>query len=172
MRRVTLQQPALWKIRERALLSNEEADREAKSAALEAELLNIPLPPSDFTAVLKQTFHQSCDSYFKDIGKNKGAYYTQFFYKFRTKPWFSVFFTRREWIVSLFRMRSNHYSLNSSLARKNIIDSGVCPCDSTTEQDLDHVLWDCPLFTEERRGLIRALSKALKQDPPFKFTNF
>ena len=75
---------------------NEEADREAKSAALEAELLNIPLPPSDLTAALKQTFHHSCDSYFKDIGKNKGAYYTQFFYKFRTKPWFSAFFAGKE----------------------------------------------------------------------------
>ena len=60
------------------VLGNEEADREAKSAALEAELLNIPLTPSDFTAALKQAFHQSCDSCFKDIWKNKGGYYTYF----------------------------------------------------------------------------------------------
>ena len=137
-----------------------------------AALQYIPLPPSDFTAALKQAFHQSCESYFKDIGKSKGAYYTQFLYKFRTKPWCSAFFARREWIVSLCRMRSNHYSLNSSLTRKNIIDSGVCPCDNTTEQDLDHVLWDCPSFTKERRGLIRSLSKSFKRDPPFQVHEF
>ena len=62
--------------------------------------------------------------------------------------------------------------LNSSLSRKNIIDSEICPYDNTTEQDLDHVLWDCPLFTEERRGLIRGFSKALKRDPPFQVHEF
>ena len=58
--------------------------------------------------------------------------------------------------------------LNSSLARKNIIDSEACPCDNTTEQGQDHALWDCPSFTKKRRGL----SKALKHDPPFQVYEF
>ena len=76
-----LQRPVVlsWISGHIGVLGNEEADREAKSAALEAELLNIPLPPSDFNGASKQAFHQTCDSYIKDIGKNKGAYYTPFF---------------------------------------------------------------------------------------------
>jgi len=34
----------------------------------------------------------------------------------------------REQIVTINRIRSNHYNLNYSLFKKNIIESAACPC--------------------------------------------
>ena len=66
--------------------------------------------------------------------------YTQLYYKYSKKPWFSSFNAPREWTVSLCRMRSNHYYLNASLARKNIVTSGGYLCDPQIDEDLDHIV--------------------------------
>lgn len=151
---------------------NEKADVAAKDATANSDLVNIPLPFSDFFCLAKKQLVDSCNSFFRDIGKNKGIHYTQLYYKSRRKPWFANFTARRLWIVSLCRARANHYNLNASLARKNYIKSGDCSHCPNTEQDLDHILWACPRFDTLRADLIKSLSRALKCSPPFSCVQF
>lgn len=66
----------------------------------------------------------------------------------------------RNFITTLNRLRSNHFNLNSSLSRKNIIVDPSCPCDCPS-QDLIHVIFDCPLTEQFADPLRLAL---LEQD--------
>ena len=61
-------------------------------------------------------------------------------------------------------MRSSHHSLAESLQRKHIINSPSCKCGYPCE-DLNHVLWHCPLHSQHRVKLFTQLNK-LKIFPP------
>ena len=56
------------------------------------------------------------------------------------------------------RLRSNHYSLGESLYRKNIINSQRCKC-GYNEENIEHVILDCPLYNEERLTLHKKFKK-------------
>lgn len=47
------------------------------------------------------------------------------------------------------RIRTNHYNLNESLARKNYIDSARCECGAEV-QNIGHIVWGCNLYDDER----------------------
>ncbi|XP_051159291.1 uncharacterized protein LOC127280379 [Leptopilina boulardi] len=151
---------------------NEEADKAAKDASTEPVTLNIPLSFTDFSCLARKQLVDSCNTYFLEIGQNKGTQYMQYFYKPTKKPWFANFVARRLWITTICRVRSNHYNLNFSLARKNIVQSGKCPQCPNIEEDFDHILWACPRFDPFRPDLIKALSRALKCPPPFSSVQF
>ena len=102
---------------------NELADEAAKSASMNAPFLNIELSHSDFSRCFREHLDKRCHDYRSTRGKYFGAYYAECFYKPSREPWFANFNARREWIVSLCRMRNNHHSLRESLHRKNIVDS-------------------------------------------------
>lgn len=151
---------------------NEKADQAAKDVSINSALLNIELPLSDFFSLARKQLNESCTSYFREVGKNKGSLYTQIFYKPSKKPWFVNFVARRAWIVSICRGRSNHYNLNASLSRKNYVTSGDCPNCPGVDEDLDHVLWSCPRFNAFRPNLLKALTRALKCPPSFSSVQF
>lgn len=70
----------------------------------------------------------------------------------------------RRTIVMVNRCRANHYNLAESLARIGIINDPSCSCTYET-QDLNHVVWQCPLHNENREKLIINLKKINLQLP-------
>jgi ribonuclease HI len=48
---------------------------------------------------------------------------------------------------------TGHGALNHYLHRFKIIDSPACPCDDDSEQTVEHVLVDCPMFIRTRYNL-------------------
>ena len=62
-------------------------------------------------------------------------------------------------------MRSNHYSLAASLSRIGITNNPRCKCDMYDE-NLNHVLFQCALYDDQRGKLIQNLKK-MNLYPPY-----
>jgi len=94
----------------------------------------------------------------------KGIHYHSCFFQHSppTKPWFSHLPLPREQIVAVGRFRSNHYNLNYSLHRKNIVASSVCVC-GDLRQDINHIVFRCPLT---RIKSLKLRSFLFNCDPP------
>lgn len=59
------------------------------------------------------------------------------------------------------RIRANHYNLDESLGRKDYIDSIRCQCGAEKE-DVNHVLFICKKYIEEREFMFRKMDKINK----------
>ena len=66
--------------------------------------------------------------------------------------------TERYYVTLVNRLRSNHYNLNASLARKSYIESERCECGYEIE-NIDHVVWRCHRFDEQRMRLGEKLER-------------
>ncbi|KYN00513.1 hypothetical protein ALC62_08710 [Cyphomyrmex costatus] len=76
----------------------------------------------------------------------------------------------REVIVMINRLRSNHYNLNYSLYRKNLIDNSSCPC-SSPHQDIIHLIYECSYTYNDARFLRYTVDCASRaEDKMIKFS--
>lgn len=98
---------------------------------------------------------RSTSSLLRRQGTHKGNHYFKHFYKGWQPPWFHNTKLKRPQISTICRMRSNHFNLNESLNRKNIIASPLCECGQ--KQTLTHIFWLCPNYRIQRAPLIKAL---------------
>ena len=146
-----------WIPGHKGIHGNSMADTLANEARSTGRLLNSPLPHTDLGAYYAEVTRERFYTSLKNIGANKGSYYFNQFFKSNTKPWFNKFSASRFHIVSLNRLRSNHYSLPASLFRKNLTNNSLCNCGIPS--DLEHVLWECPLYSKQRSSLKRNLMK-------------
>ena len=55
-------------------------------------------------------------------------------------------------------MVTGHGNVRSYLRRFKIIETQICPC-GTTEQTIDHLLFECELINKERDSLISTILK-------------
>jgi hypothetical protein len=80
-----------------------------------------------------------------------------------TKDFFPVIQDRLKMkikITSIFTtMKKGHGNLKSYLHKFKIIESPTCPC-GTTDQTIDHLLFQCELLGKERDKLISGVSKS------------
>ena len=75
--------------------------------------------------------------------------------------WYQKKSLNHQEIVLINRLRANHYNLNFSLHRKNMVDSPACTC-GDPRQDANHVIFYCPLS----RGRFALLGKFIKKTLP------
>ncbi|XP_076645575.1 uncharacterized protein LOC143355022 [Halictus rubicundus] len=128
---------------------NEIADRLAKEAT---QITHSPLhkiPYTDFRERYKEEMWKDFTDKLISIFYSKGTLYWQKFFKSQKKPWYSGLDLSRELIVRFGRMRTNHVNTRESLARFNIVPDSICECSNPT-QNIDHLLWECPLRSEGR----------------------
>ena len=86
----------------------------------------------------------------------KGVNYFKHFHVESKKPWFAGKNLPREIVVTINRCRSGHYNLPFSLAKLGLVNDPSCAC-GWENGDIDHVLWQCPLFDQQRIKLINRL---------------
>ncbi|XP_011860549.1 PREDICTED: uncharacterized protein LOC105557802 [Vollenhovia emeryi] len=134
-----------WIPSHRGIDGNEVADRLAGEATLSKEIHIADVPYTDCFSIAKEISNRASNAYFQGESLHKGKYYHQFFHSLAPKPWFHKIRLKRSEIVLINRIRSNHYNLNFSLFRKNMIDSPACSCGYDT-QDVNHVIFACPLY--------------------------
>ncbi|XP_015126997.1 uncharacterized protein LOC107048362 [Diachasma alloeum] len=133
---------------------NEEADRLAKTATevIRPEISSLPF--TDFKEEFRSLSKKNTSQQLKETGAMKGKVYFRDFYSNSAKPWFRKFKKlRRNTVVWVNRIRANHYNLKASLARIGVVDSPSCEC-GYPEQDVDHLVWQCRQYDEQRKELI------------------
>ncbi|EZA48475.1 hypothetical protein X777_13781 [Ooceraea biroi] len=93
--------------------------------------------------------------FYRDVTKAAltGLHYFTHYHLAERYPWYYHKQLNRQTIVLLNRLRSNHYNLNYSLFRKNIVSSGGCTC-GNPRQDMNHVILYCPLYRDRALFLI------------------
>lgn len=89
----------------------------------------------------------------------KDKKYFNLYNPLKMKSWFHKIRLKRNFTASLYRIRTNHYSLNESLYRFNLISSPVCNY-SFPLQNFDHIFWFYFIYSSQRRSLILSLNKS------------
>ena len=151
----------LWIPAHKGLEGNELADQLSKDAT------NLPphpfwkIPSSDFK---KHYLEEMWDYTFKfwthkaSLQAATGKKYFSTHFSDQKKPWFNQSKLPRIYISWVNRARSNHYSLNGSLARVKLTQHANCPCGADV-QDINHILWQCHLYESLRSIMINRLIK-------------
>lgn len=86
----------------------------------------------------------------KEQSLTKGKLFFEHSYSDNRKTWFCKKKLSRELIVTVNRLRANHYNLADSLSRVKIVNSPMCT-ECNEIQDINHVLWQCKLFEKQRK---------------------
>ncbi|XP_066596498.1 uncharacterized protein [Prorops nasuta] len=149
---------------------NDKVDKLAKEACVKTPSSNITLPYTDFFELFgRKAVINFKNSLFQE-GTYKGTIYFDRYYRNCRQPWFKRLSQPRDFITWVNRARSNHYHLRSSLARVKIIKNAACDCGNTV-QDLNHILWNCPLLEEVRSQIVARLRK-LNYFSPYSIEEF
>jgi len=151
---------------------NERVDSFAKQAAFFGRKPKFKVPFLDFFSRSQRSFKDKSRAFLNNAFLTKGVYYFTNFFQSPPplKPWFSRLPLSRKQVITVTRLRSNHYNLNYSLYRKNIVASSACEC-GNPRQDINHVIFRCPLTgsksTKLRFFLSHCASSSVQDLSPF-----
>lgn len=138
---------------------NELADSLAKEATEEIKDDRINVPYGDWKKYFKKEMLNLTKNRIELEAEYKGKVYFDNYYKRDSNsPWFKKWDVKRGVVTLANRLRANHYNLNESLARKNYIDNARCECGAEV-QDIEHIVWSCNQYDEERFKLYAKLEK-------------
>ena len=135
---------------------NEEADILAKTATNDNECSLAEVPYTDLYQCFKKQAKVNVHNQIIEQSLSKGTVFFELFFRKSKLPWFSDKKLSRSQIVTINRGRANHYHLAASLNRIGIVESPVCKCGLANE-DLNHVLWQCTIYEEQRKKLVEKL---------------
>ncbi|XP_077277484.1 uncharacterized protein LOC143905767 [Temnothorax americanus] len=140
----------VWIPAHKEILGNEVVDATAKEAATEEADPSIVVPVGDMmTSIKRATWDATQNSIVAESAYKGIFYFTNFYERRATKPWFSKLDKERYFITWINRVRAHHYNLGSSLKRKGYVESERCDCGHERE-DLNHVILQCSLYDEPR----------------------
>jgi len=127
----------------------------ARQAASHGHKPKFKIPVTDLFSRSQRSLKIKFLSSLENDFFQKGTLYHSYFFNptLPTKPWFSHLSLPRYQIVTINRLRSNHYNLNLSLYRKNIVNSPLCQC-GDPRQDVNHVIFRCLLTRIKSQKLL------------------
>lgn len=159
-----------WILAHKGITINEQADAMAKDAVRNGIDSDILIPYSDFKTIWKSIMYDNFNLLLLNSAQEKGRKYFSLFYSSGRKPWFHESTLSRKKIVSINRIRASRTSLAYDLFRINVVGSPECPCHQS-DQTINHIFWQCPMYDQERHTLINSLKK-LKQFGPYCIEQF
>jgi len=118
------------------------------------------IPYTDYCISSNRVLREKSFAMLKESFLIKGKQYYSIYLgnSFPNKPWFHQLSIPREQITLISRIRSNHYNLNASLHRKNILNSSACDC-GDPYQDINHIIFYCSQTRQYNRHLIYYLKR-------------
>ena len=165
----------VWIPGHKGIIGNETADNLARLAVNEGSLLDMKLPHTDiWNAYFSGFLEASADKWIRtSTVENKEVYFFQNFLYLPqpNKPWFNKSKWDRRAIVNISTLRSNHYNLAVSLARKNFVQGEDCSFCGFEFQDINHIIWAFPKFVDFRKRMVDSLMQN-GSFPPFSMEPF
>jgi len=154
-----------WLPAHRGIPGNETADFLAKLAITRGYKPYFKIPHTDFQFEAKDILNVQFLTYLKDSARLTGLQHAALYQSSNSsKPWYFDKSLNRKEIVLINRIRSNHYNLNYSLYRKNIVKSPACFC-GDPRQDINHIVFYCPITIPKSSALRSFLSKSFPHCP-------
>lgn len=160
----------VWISSHSGIIGNERVDSFAKQAATLKPNPSTRTPYSDFREQFSRNAQIITKKDTEAQGLPKGNFFFQFYRTDKQKPWFHKINQDRKFITTFNRCRADHYNLAASLGRIGIIHNIRCDCGAPL-QDLNHTIWQCPFFDQERIILYENLI-SLRKYPPYNICNF
>lgn len=112
-------------------------------------------------------------AYLNDTSNIKEKNYFKYCYDLSANPpsktWFNGMHLPRRVITTISCIRSNHYNLNYSLHRKNLVPIPACDCGEGI-QDINHAIFYCLLTIPHSTSLRQHLIEKFPQNPINIFT--
>lgn len=138
---------------------NEIADKLAKSFTRKRPLKSFIIPGTDFTRGFKHDSYQNTIGECLGVASYKGSNYFSLYFNHSPNTWFHGSGLSRNIITGINRIRSGHYNLCVSLFRVNITRELFCARCGDYIEDLNHVVWQCQFYDEDRKVLISKICK-------------
>jgi len=128
---------------------NEIADSNAKEATNQIPNNSLKIPITDLRETFRNNMFKKTNELKKQFKFKGKKYYEKFYNESVRYPWFAGIDFPRKFVTTFNRIRSDHYNLNESLARKEYIASPRCECGHEVE-DINHFVFTCNIYDEIR----------------------
>ncbi|KAJ8973460.1 hypothetical protein NQ317_013454 [Molorchus minor] len=141
------------------ITGNEVVDQLAKIGKELNVPLDIKLPYSDIQALLNNTIKNEFKNFWLREANTKGKWYTAIQPLHPNKPYYSELpnMSRRH-ITTIVRLRTGHCLHKKHLYKIGIENNPYCECGQ--EEDLDHILFECPINKINNFDLYQEISKS------------
>uniref|UniRef100_A0A0K8S7R2 Reverse transcriptase zinc-binding domain-containing protein n=1 Tax=Lygus hesperus TaxID=30085 RepID=A0A0K8S7R2_LYGHE len=94
---------------------------------------------------------------------NGGETYKQRFPRTHLQPWFKQVTENmpKAFYRTITRLRSGHSCCNSNLYRMHLVESPACRACGQLEETNEHIVLECPEYSQARVSLLRGLQKMI-----------
>jgi hypothetical protein len=138
----------------RGITWNEKANELAKHSIRHRKDSQIPFPAKDMENLWRKKLKEESQLRHLEVGQVRGQQYFMLFLDNSPNPWFAKCKLNRTAVTSICHLQSGHITLEYSLAHFNIMPNEICTCE-TSEENPDHIFWQCQSFTKERKNLTK-----------------
>lgn len=134
----------VWLPSHTKIKGNEIADDLAKQACSASAITDIKLDKADISVVIKGKMWDNWQRKWENTEAGKARWYRAVQPEFPRVPFFKKLpYINRRHCTTLIRMRTGHILTKQHLYKINISESPNCECGR--EEDLTHILFDCPI---------------------------
>jgi hypothetical protein len=116
----------MWTPSHVKLVGNELVDEQARQAALEGSIFDIPLSSSDFQSLNRPAFMRAWQA--KWDSADTGGFAHSIFPDVTLRLWFEGQKEERNFVCTVSRVLPGHCSVRSHLGRFRIVEDLICVC--------------------------------------------